>query len=283
MVYKRVTTTRLGKFTARTKRRRTANTTKIKYQAPTARNQRKQIMTNASAIRRLYQVAMPKQVYCDWQLVGQQFARLDAGNYTTTWQAFPLMSVLDWQACLRQDDNVVESSTTMVQRLCLNIRYILGLSSWAQFNVWIVTPRKDAANRDPTAEIAAGSNPVQFVDYIEGPNAFCLRLNPALYKVHFASYRTLTETTLFQAALPLAPAGNPNTTWAKGQANIKCNAKIRSPTGGDSWKSLPYMAQPYYSRYFLLVAIVQNAPAAVGLNGGAQFAFDQLATTINSD
>lgn len=283
MVYKRVTTTRLGKFTARMKRKRTANATKIKYQAPTAKNQRKQILTNANAIRRLYRVAMPKQVYCDWQLVGQQFARLDAGNYTTTWQAFPLMSVLDWQAVLRQDDNVVESSTTMVQRLCLNLRYILGQSSWANFNVWIVTPRKDAANRDPTAEIAAGNIPVQFVDYIEGPNAFCLRLNPALYKVHFASYRTLTETTLFQSALPLAPAGNPNTTWAKGQANIRCNAKLRSPTGGDAWKSLPYMAIPYYQRYFLLVAIVQNAPQAVGVNLGAQFAFDQLATTINSD
>jgi len=43
------------------------------------------------------------------------------------------------------------------------------------------------------------------------------------------------------------------------------------------------MNKPYYDRYFLLVAIVQNAPSAVQLNGGAQFAYDQLATTINDD
>lgn len=284
MVYKRVTTTRLGKFAASVKRKRTGNATKVKFQAPTARNQRKQILTNALAIKRLYKVAMPRQVFCDWQLVGRQYARIDgAGGYTTTWQAFPLMSTLDWQACLRQDDNVVESSQTTIQRLCLNLRYSLDLSNWAQFNVWIVTPRKDAAARDPTADIAAGSNPVQLVDYIEGVDAWNLRLNPALYKVHFASYRTLTETTLFQAALPAAPAGNPSTTWAKGQANIKCNCKVRAPTGGDAWKSIPYMSKPYYQRYFLLVAIVSQTPAGAPGGRAASFTFDQLATTVNMD
>lgn len=240
-------------------------------------------MANAKQLAKISAKVLNSRVYCDWQLFGQLFARLDAGNYTTTWQAFPLMSTPDWNPVLRQDDNVRESSTTFIRNLSINLRYVLGQSSWAQYNVWIVTPRADAANRDPTADIAAGTIPIQGIDYIEGPEAFALRLNPATYKVHFASYRTLTETTLFQSALPLAPAGNPNTTWAKGQVNIRCNCKVRAPTGGDSWKTQEYMKKPYYQRYYLLIALVQNAPQAVPANVGAQFSFDQLATTINDD
>ncbi len=183
-----VRTKPMTKYTAKRKRRRTANTTRIKYQAPTARNQRKQIMTNASAIRRLYQVAMPARIYCDWQYIGRVNAKIDpSGAYTTSWQAFPLMDIPNWRACLRQDLNVQDSSTTTINRLVVNLGYYLDLSNWCNFNMWIVTPRKDAADRDPTADIAAGLTPVQYVDYIEGINAYNLRLNPALYKVHFFS------------------------------------------------------------------------------------------------
>ena len=276
-------TNSLGKFTARRGRKRTSNVVKVKYEAPTAKNQRNQIMRNAKTLAKISKKVLSSRVFCDWQFVGQLYAKLDAGNYTTTWGAFPLMDTNSWRAVLRMDENVAEGSATFIQRLSINLRYTLGLSSWAQFNVWVVTPRKDAADRDPAGEIAAGNNPIQFIDYIEGPNAFNLRINPATYKVHFASYRTLTETTLFQGALPLAPAGNPNTTWAKGQVNVPCKTRVRAPTGGTPWKEVTYMNKPYYDRYFLLVAIVQNAPSAVQLNGGAQFAYDQLATTINDD
>lgn len=270
-------------YTSSRKRRRTSTTTLVKWQAPTAKNQRKQIMSNAKAISRLYKIAVPPQVYCDWQLFGTLNSRLDAGNFTTTWQAFPLMSFTDWAAVLRQDDNVTESSSTQVKRLSINMRYVLNRSDWANFNIWIVTPRKDASNRDPATDFAAGNLPVQGTDFTSGPDGFCIRLNPAMYKVHFASYKTLTETTLFQGALPLAPAGNPNTTWSKGQANIRCNAKVRAVTNGNSWRQLPYQSLPYYQNYYLLCAIVQNAPQATPAGQGAFFSFDQLATTVNMD
>jgi len=276
-----VRTNTLRKYTAKRRRRGTANTTKVRYQRPTARNQRKQIMTNARAVKSLYRL-LPKRVFCDWQRVGTLNAALDAGSYTTTWGCFPLTNYSDWQPVLRVDANVAESSTTFVQRLSINMRYTLQASSWAQYNVWIVTSRRDSSQRDWPASIAAGTNPVEFTDYIEGPNAFNLRLNPALFKVHFATYKTLTETTLFQSALPLAPAGNPNTTWSKGQANIRCGINVRQPTSTDAWNDVPYMQQAFTKRYFLLLAVVQNAPTAVLPGGGARFDFDQLATTINS-
>jgi hypothetical protein len=284
MVYGRrnVNTDRLGKFTARTKKKRTANTTKIRYMAPTAKNQKKQIMTNAKAITRLYKMAMPKQVYCDWQYVGQLFSELDPAGFTRTWGAFPLMSFGTWGQVLRQDDNVTESSTTYVRNLAINMRYFLQQSSWAQFNVFIVTPRRDNNNSDPPTQFAAGIFPNNPSDYVESPNAFNFRLNPAQFKVHFASYRTLTETTLFQAVQPNFPAGNPMTTFAKGQVNIPCKASIRQPSRSGSWRQLSYQSIPYYKRYFLLVCIVQNAPDGVQAGNGAQFAFDQLATTVNS-
>ena len=56
----RVTDNALRKFTPKSKRRRTSNMTKVKYQKPTRDNQRDQIMSNAVAIKRLYKIAMPK-------------------------------------------------------------------------------------------------------------------------------------------------------------------------------------------------------------------------------
>lgn len=280
--YRKTTANALSKFTARTKRKRTGNATKVKYQRPTAQNQRRQILSNAVAIKRLAARTLPKQIYCDWQYASALFATLDAGNFTRTWGCFPLTDFTQFGQVLRQDQNVLVSSTTFVRNLGLNLRYILGLSSYAQFNVWIVTPRRDAADRDWPAQIASGLDPISPTEYVEGPNAFNMRLNPALFKVHFASYRTLTETTLFQGSLPLAPAGNPLTTFAKGGVNIKCKINARAPVRGQTWRELPYMALPYYQRYFLLVSIVQNAPEAVQLNAGAQFNFDQVATTINA-
>ena len=279
----KVTTAALKKFTARTKKRRTANTTKIKYQRPNARNQRTQIMSNAQAIKRLYQVTMPKQVYCDWQYAQQAFADVDAqGNFTRTWKAFPLMSFGDWNQCLRQDPNTFQSSQTMVERLCINMRYQLGESNYAYFNVFIVTLRKDASNRDPPSEFASGVFPQVTVDYIESPTASNIRLNSALYKVHYASYHTLTDNNLTEPTRPQAMSGNPFSTWRKGQCNIKCKANIRQPSRGLPWRQLPYQAVPYYKRYFMLVQMVAQGPQNQVIDTGASFAFDQLSTTINT-
>ena len=274
----------LRKYTAKKKKARTSTTTLAKYQKPNARNQRRQIMRNARDIKRIYKSVLRDRVFCDWQYVGQLNAVYDSGGFTRTWGCFPLTDYSLWGAVLRQDQNVAESSTTYVRNMQLNFRYQLRGSSWAQYNVFIVTPRKDAAANDVPTRIKNGNPPQAGVEYIEGPDAFNFRLNPAVFKVHFASYRTLTESTLFSAASP--PTGNPLTTFAKGQANVKCGINVRFPVNvsyptppSNPWKELPYMQQAYHKRYFLLVCIVSDAVQGVATT--AQFTFDQLATTIN--
>lgn len=240
-------------------------------------------MTNAKSIKRLYQLTLPKQVYTDWQYVGQAFAAVDAGGaFTRTWAAFPLMSFGDWGRCLRQDDNVAESSTTFVQRLSINMRWILGNSNYAYFNVFVVTLRRDSANRDPPTEFAAGLTPNDPADVIEGPLGSNCRLNPAIYKVHYAGYHTLTDNNLTEPVVANQTAGNPFSTWAKKQVNIRCKCNIRNPVRSSSWIQLPYMAIPYYRRYFILVNIVQQANQGTQADTAAQFAFDSLATCVNS-
>ena len=282
MPYARRTTTAepLRKYTAKPKRKRVANTTKVKYQRPTAKNQQRQIMANARMVTKLYKAAMTKRVFCDWQYVGQAKCPLpDPSGFSRNWFCFPLTDFGQWGPVLRRDDNVTDSSTTFVQRMQINMRYNLKGASWAQYNVFIVTPRKDAANNDIVARIAAGQVPQAGVEYVEGPDAFNFRLNPAVYKVHYASYKTLTQTTLFLPAQQ--PSGNPFTTWSKGQATVKCGINVRMPVLSEPWTSLPYMQQAYYKRYFMLVCIVNDANAGISQLQTAEFNFDQLATTIN--
>lgn len=272
----------LRNFTAKSRRKRTNNATRVRFQKPSAKNQQRQILANARVINRLNKAVFGNRVYCDWRYQGQMFSTLDDGNVTKTWFCIPLTNFPGWDAVLRADQNVIVSSTTYVQRMQLNLRLFLQQSDYAFFNIFVVTLRKDQNSRDTPAAISAGQNPIDTVDYITSPEGVNLRLNSAVWKVHYAKYRTLTETTLLEA-VPSPPlvAGNPMTTYGKAQVNIPLKMKIRNPTSGTPWKSLTYMNLPYYQRYQLLVEIQQNAPDTTAINGGARLDWDALFTTIN--
>lgn len=273
----------LQQYTSTPKRRRKNNVQRIRFQRPTARHQQKQILYNAKTIRRLHKAVFGNRVYCDWRYQGQMFATLDAGQVSKTWFCVPLTSFPDWDAVLRQDQNVVDSSTTYVARMQLNLRMFLQQANYSFFNVFVVTPRKDQNARDTPADIAAGQIPVNDTDYIAGPEGINIRLNSAIWKVHFAKYSSLTETTLldFGTASPPLPAGNPYSTWRKCQVNIPLKMKVRNPTSGTPWTDLRYMNLPYYQRYQLLVQIQQQAPDGTNPNLGGRLDWDLLCTTIN--
>lgn len=278
----RTTRNPLREYTAKSKRKRTGNVTKVRYQRPTARNQQRQIMTNARMVSKLYKAAMTKRVFCDWQATGTFVAQPpDPQGFNRDWFCLPLTDFSQWGACLRQDANVTEGSSTYIQRMQLNMRYFLRGASYANFNVFIVTPRKDAANNDVPSRFAAQNFPTPGVEYIEGPDAYNFRLNPAVFKVHYASYKTLTNNSLQLEASAVTVGANPFTSMAKDQANIKCGINVRMPVLGASWTTVPYMQQAYYKRYFMLVCIVSDAPPNLTPLGTAKFTFDQLATTVN--
>lgn len=287
-----VKTTTLKKYTNKRKKGRTANTTKIKYQRPTAGNQKTQIMRNAQAIKKMYKVVMNKQVYCDWQYVGQARSQgYDPAGFSKEWFCFPLTDYNNWAQVMRRDDNVIDGSSTFIRNMSINMRFNLLKSNYCQYNVFIVTSRRDASNVDWPVRIALGPVPGGYPalgeDYIEGPNAWNMRLNPALFKVHYAQYKTLTETTLTLNAQQ--PAGNPWTTWAKAQVSIPCKINVRKPSTAVAtvqpkpWTTVPYMNQPFNKRYFMLVCMVSTHNAGVGFGSACEFTFDSLATTINSD
>jgi len=285
MGYARRGTTKsaLRTYAAKGKRKRTSNVTKVRFQRPTAKNQQKQILSNARMVSKLYKSVMSKRVFCDWQYARSFTTPApDPEGFTRSWFALPLTDFSQWAPVMRRDSNVAESSSTFVQRMVINMRYQLKASSYAQYNIWIVTPRKDAAGNDIVARLASG-DPTQIpqagIEYVEGADAFNMRLNPAVYKVHYAAYKTLTETTLFLDAQQ--PAGNPFTTWSKGQATIKCGINVRVPVLNQPWTVLPPMQQAYYKRYIMLACIVHDANPEVTPLNSAEFTFDMLATTIN--
>lgn len=266
-------TNALRKYTAKRVRRRTSNLTKTRFQAPTARNQKRQILTNAKAISRVYKM-LPSPSYCDWQLSGTHESLPNPGDgYTNTTLATPLLDPFSWNSVLRKDPVVDQSSTTCVKRMVINMRYFLQDSTYTQMSVFIVTLRKDASNRQIDLQPLTEKD-----DFIYGgENDWNVRLNPSVFKVHFARYITLTNNVLLGPSS--LSVGNPRQTYGKGQVTIPLNVNIREPNGLP-WKSMQRFQLPPRQRYYLL-SFQSTLTPAVGAPSPARITYDVLATTYN--
>lgn len=267
------------KYKAKGRRRRASTITKARYQAPTARNQKKQILSNAFAIRMLNRLR-PPTIYCDWQFQGTEFATVDpAGDFTITKGLVPLTDFGSWNPVMRIDDNVQDSSTTMITRIMINMRYTLQSASYSFMSIFVVTLRKDSANLVPTAAAL-----IPRIHYIENTLDGNVRLNPAVFKVHFARYVTLTCNNLlsapFNAASPTRLAGNPYSTWKKGQITLKMRAKIRNPVG-EKWTGLTPVDLPRSQRFYMLTFQTSQGNTTE-TNTWSRVDYDVLCTTINN-
>ena len=262
----------LRKYTAKRKSRRTSNLTKTRFQAPTARNQKRQILTNAKAISRVYKM-LPSPSYCDWQLFGAHESLPNAGDgYTNTILATPLLDPFTWNAVLRKDPVVNQSSTTCVKRMVINMRYFLQDSIYSQMSIFVVTLRRDAANRQIDLQPLTEND-----DFIYGgENDWNVRLNPSVFKTHFARYITLTNNVLLGKAS--VSVGNPQSTYGKGQITIPLNMNIREPNGLP-WKSMQRFQLPPRQRYYLLS--FQSTLTATTAASPARITYDCLSTTYN--
>lgn len=271
----RVSFNRLSKKRSSTRKRRASVYTKTRYARPSAHRNKKLALTNALAIRAIKRMQPPK-AYCDWQQASTLFADVAASpNYTTTIASAQLMSPLNWTAVLRQDANVLEASSTLVKRLVCNLRYTLQDSNWAQISLFVVTFRKDAANRT----INSLTSPE---DFIRSTQDFVVRLNPSVCKVHYVRHVSLTKGAFAEApavAGGVAFAGNPATTMAKGQVNMTLNAKIRQPLG-TTWTAMDQDQFVPGMRYQLLCFITQQSDSST-VNTGVRIDYDCLATTMN--
>ena len=254
----RVTFNRLSKNKSSMRRRRSSVSTRAKFMPKNARANRSLIKSNASAIRAVKRM-IPPPIYTDFQYTNAYapfLTDVPPGNYFNILSA-ELMSPrsteqpaqLLWQPCLRQDPNVLTASSTLIKRLQLNLRYTLGESNWCQISTFLVTLRKDAANR-----VINQAELIPDEDYIYNDQNYNPRLNPAVFKVHYVRHLSLMSNAWMQPKAAVGTdvfAGNPNTTFAKGQVNIKPDIRIRQPIG-TPWVQMNQGQLPPNQRYFLL-------------------------------
>lgn len=264
----RVTFNALNKKRASVKRRRTGTLTKAKFKPKTARANRSLIKSNAYAIQAIKKM-LPRAIYTDYQYSFTQEAFLSAqpsGLYQSI-ASNQLMSPAFWAPVLRQDANVIESSSTRVLRMQANMRFSIGESSTVQITTFIVSIRPDAVNRQVNDTLVEGDDYI----YAKGnPGDVDLgivpRLNSAVFKVLYTRNVTLMSNGFLQP--PAEDSGgevlisNALTTMKKGQVNMKLNFNIRQPVQGLQWKNMQQSQFGPSQRLFLLTFFRGITPAA---------------------
>lgn len=248
---------------------------KVRYQAPTARNQRAQIYRNTRLVSRLSRNQAYHRVWSDWQYTGS------VPTVSNVWGIVRLTDFGQWNSVLRADAAVARKAHTFVKRCQLNLRYNLNDAAMMGVNIFVVTMRKFSTNVDPW-----GNPPVLGEDFIEPSmsNGFNVRLNSGIYKVHYAKYMSLTKNSLGSQPAAGENVGDPNTTWHKGQCNIRMNLSVTNPVArsgtADTWLEVPFDNLPYYGKYYIMCY-----PVWAFETGGSVdpfIGFDALFTTINS-
>ncbi len=237
------------------RKRRTSTTTRAKYAPKTTRMNRSLIKSNAYAIRSIRRL-MPRPVYTDHQYVGEYspFISDAPSNYFNIFVR-DLMSPNLWTDVLRKDANVEQASSTLVKRMQLQLRYNLGESNWCQMSTFVVTIRKDAANR-----VIDQNNLTLDEDYIFNSQNFNPRLNSAVFKVHYVRHLSLTSSVWQEPKAEVAGAeiiGNQGFSFAKGQVNMKLNYKIRQPLG-TQWNTMDQDQLPPHQRIYLMTFFKGN-------------------------
>lgn len=234
------------------RRRRTSVLKRARFQKPTARNQKKQIMGNAMAIRSLKRL-VPPPVYTDYQYSRGYgpFFQPSPADYSSI-LCDSLMNMSQWVPVLRRDDNALQSTTTLIKRMQINLRYDLGESNWCQITSYIVSLRRDAANRTPDIPATLVENQDFIVSTQQGQNA---RLNSSVFKIH--AYRNLSLVSNSWRGDSATAGGstfasNSALTFGKGQVNLKLNFKIRQPTTSSNWKSMTQAQLSPSQRLYIL-------------------------------
>jgi len=245
----RVTFNRATKKRSTTRKRRSSTLTMAKYKPRTATANRTLIKSNALAIRSMKRM-LPKLIYTDYQY------KFSNGPFLPAAPA-PFFNILNeelmspnlWTPVLRKDDNVLESSQTMIKRMQLNLRYQLGQANWCQITTFIVTIRPDAVNR-----IINEANLIEGDDYIVSPEDFQPRLNSNLFKVLYRRHISLMAGGWKEEAFASAGdvlVSNSTQTLKKGQVNLSLNFKVRQPNG-QTWRTMDQSQFGPARRYFQL-------------------------------
>lgn len=266
-------------YEAKKKRRRTSLSTRAKYSKPTARNQKKQIVSLAKQVERNSKVLRQQRVYTDYQWGQHESRGMYAEMVSGTWYGWALTDTSLWQPVLRQDINTIASSRTYAARVQLNCRVNLGtVANITYLNVFLVKARPDQVEALKINDANGGMDQlVAQEDFVEQSfnETANVRLNSGRLKVLACRYVTLMPNT---GAAPLpadSAAGNPYSTWRKWQWNVPLKFTIRNPSN-HSWKNVAFDDMPYYERLYV-IAYSGSIPS----DGHPKFFCDSLISCIN--
>lgn len=252
---------------------------KIKYSRPTARNQKRQILSNKSQITKLAKIVRQQRVYTDWFLTSNNIIP------TSSWFIQPLTNPGDWRPALRTSLTVTDSvSTTLLSTQIYFAVYNNGPAS-AQCNVYLVSPAHESADRNPFVE-----GPIEKTEFMaSNDGSQCITLNRDVFKIrHHKSF--LLTTVNPGEGLPAAPVlnfpGDPRTCYKKWSTSYRTNFRLMAPTGlvdpggqylPQKWRSMQIEQLPYHRRVYFMIHVVTANP------GGVAFYWHQHAVCVNSD
>lgn len=277
----RVTFNRMSRKKNHVRRRRSSTLTKAKFKPRTTAANRSLIKSNAYAIRAVRNL-MPPPVWTDYQYCRSYgpFFGSDPTDYTSI-LCDKLTQPTNWLPCLRRDTNALQSTTTLVKRMQINLRYDLGESNWVQMTTFVVSLRRDAANRDPfdTASLVLGDDYIYSTQQQQN-----VRLNPAVFKCHYVRNCSLCSATWRGEKTELASGvvvtSNSETTFAKGQVNMKLNFKLRQPTTPQNWKQMTIDQLSPHQRLYILTFFVGSTNEVDDISPSVTY--DCLYTCYNS-
>ena len=246
------------------RRRRSSVKTRIRYQRPSARNQKRQLYSLANMAIRSSKILRAHKVYTDWSQLDTEVA---TGN---EWFIQELMNPISWAAVLRRNTDVATQSSTFLREMQFSWNCKTFTKTQPIFwNVFIVGIRKDANAWIP--DPVTGLNAVR--DYISQGSESLVKLNPGIFKVHFArGFKTFPNNFADGAQ-------NAFSTYRRGAVTLPLKYKLRSPADR-TWKDLNQVDLPYYMRLRLLVLPVTTD---VSSTTDYQFEWATKFTAINQD
>ena len=237
---------------------------------------------------------IPRPIHTDWQqrnsILCLSLDPIPPGlTNTFSTNGRKLTNFPDWENILRQSSVVKQKSSTRVYRMQMQLRFTLGQSYWAQMSVFIVTLRRDANNKDPSGynSLAEG------VDYVsnrlgvqDDPQlAVNPVLNSSIYKVHYSRHVTLTQGGFLESPAEIGGnnvVANGQTTYRKGQVNLKMSLNVRQPKADVPWTKVPIEGLPYYNQYYLLYFVTQRAADNASPNDLCILDTNMIASCVNS-
>jgi len=257
--------------TAHNRRRRTSQVTKVKYQRPTAHNQKRQIFRNALQIAALRKQANMAKVFTDYQFNGQ--LQLTPNQ----WSFVAITDFSGWTPCLRQNMVADREKNATLLRQVLNMRMSMTSPTGAilqapqYWSLFVITPRAHSQGNPLTAFVLGD-------DYIVNNAAqqSLVRLNSGSWKVLASKYATLTVGPESGAPVVGLSGSNPYSTWRKTQISMNRRQLIKNPNG--SWIDQSFDLLPPWQRVYIAVFVSTGNPAST-----PTLWYDSLSTMLTAN